>query len=40
MIRLSITFDDKSLKKLNEISKKLDRTTSDTLRQLVKEYNL
>ena len=40
MIRFSITFDDESLKKLDKISKKLDRTRSDTLRQIVKEYEL
>lgn len=38
--RLSITFDDESLRKLNKICKKMNRTKSDTLRQLVKEYNL
>jgi len=40
MNRLSITFDDESLKKLEKIKKKLDRSASDTLRQLVKEYKI
>ena len=38
--RLSITFDDESLKKLQKIMKKLDRSASDTLRQLVKRYDI
>lgn len=40
MNRFSATFDDESLKKLDKICKKLDRTRSDTLRQIVKEYKL
>lgn len=40
MNRLSITFDDESLKKLKKIMKKLDRNASDTLRQLVKGYDV
>ena len=38
--RFSITFDSQTLAKLNKISKSMDRTRSDTLRQIVKEYNI
>ena len=40
MERVSATFDSETLTKLNKICKQLDRTKSDTLRQLVKEYKI
>lgn len=40
MQRISLFFDDELLKKLDKIMKKLDRNASDTLRQLVKGYDV
>lgn len=40
MKRLSVTVDDGTESKLNKIAKKMDRTISDTFRQIIKEYEI
>ncbi|MDE2588879.1 MAG: CopG family transcriptional regulator [Patescibacteria group bacterium] len=37
---ISISLDSESEDKLGKIAKKLDRNISDTVRQLIKEYEL
>lgn len=38
MERISITLEKDDLDKLDKIADKLDRSRSDTLRQLIREY--
>ena len=38
MERISITLEKRDLDKLDKIAEKIDRTRSDTLRQLIREY--
>lgn len=40
MERISITLCEEDLVKLEKIGKKLDRNQSDTVRQLIREYDL
>ena len=40
MTVISISLDNESEQRLIRISKKLDRTISDTVRQLIKEFNI
>lgn len=37
---ISISLDEESEQKLDKIAKKLDRNTSDTVRKIIKEYEL
>lgn len=40
MERISITLETEHLDKLNKIAKTMDRTVSDTIRQLIKEWKV
>jgi len=40
MERITITIDNETHAKLDKICKSMERTTSDTIRQIVKEYEI
>ena len=40
MERITITIDIETTTKLDKICKSMERTTSDTIRHLIKEYEL